>query len=128
MFSPKAGERQVLVIEDDTPLRDLYRTALRAAGLPVVAVEDGLHALHYIESSKPSAVVLDLDLPCVSGRDVYRELKASPATRHIPIIVVSGRDVSDLDPGHFAYILRKPITADELIVAVQNCLRRTSAN
>lgn len=127
MFPPKAG-RDVLVIEDDAPLRDLYRTVLRAAGVPVVAVEDGLHALHYLEASKPCAVVLDLDLPCVSGRDVYREMKASPATRQIPIIVVSGKDVSDLNPDHFAYILRKPISADELLGAVQDCVRRAGFN
>jgi DNA-binding response OmpR family regulator len=126
MFPPKARQRDVLVIEDDAPLRELYRTALRAAGFPVVAVEDGLDALHHIESSTPIAVVLDLDLPRVSGRDVYHELKASPATGHIPIIVVSGREASDLNPDHFACVLRKPISADELIIAVQNCLRRAS--
>jgi two-component system phosphate regulon response regulator PhoB len=124
MFPPKAGQRYVLVIEDDAPLRDLYRTALRAAGFPVVAVEDGLHALHHLETSTPSAVVLDMDLPCVSGRDVYRELRAGTATARIPIVVASGKDVSDLNPVHFACILRKPIDADELIAAVQDCLRK----
>jgi len=125
MFPPKAGQRYVLVIEDDAPLRELYRTALRAARFPVVAVEDGLDALHHIEASKPSAVVLDLDLPRVSGRDVYRELKGSPTTFHIPIIVVSGKDASDLNPEHFACILRKPISADELILAVRTACETT---
>lgn len=126
MFPPKAGQRYVLVIEDDAPLRELYRTALRAAGFPVIAVEDGFDALQHIETSTPSAVVLDLDLPRVSGRDVYGELKATPSTGQIPIIIVSGREASDLSPDHFACILRKPISADELIAAVQNCLRRAS--
>src|SRR5688572_2104598 len=126
MFPPRAGLRYVLVIEDDAPLRELYRTALRAAGYPVIAVEDGFDALHHVEASVPSAVVLDLDLPRVSGRDVYRELKASPTTWQVPIIVVSGRETSDLNPDHFACILRKPISADELIRAIQDCLRRAS--
>ena len=124
MFPPRTRQRYVLVIEDDAPLREFYRTALRAAGLTVVAVEDGLDALRHIEASAPSAIVLDLELPRVSGRDVYRELKGSPTTDDIPIVIVSGKEASDLHPDHFTCILRKPIGTDELIVAIQNCLGR----
>jgi CheY-like chemotaxis protein len=116
------GERYVLVVEDDAPLRELYRSALRAAGYAVVAVEDGIDALRRVERGCPEAVILDLGLPRLSGRDVQRELKSSPDTQHIPIVVVSGTDTSDLDPDDFACVLSKPISADALILAVQNCL------
>ena len=117
--------RYVLVVEDDAPLRDLYRVALRAAGYAVVAVEDGLDALRRVERGRPDAVVLDLGLPRLGGRDVHRELKASPDTKDIPIVVVSGDDTSDLNPRDFACILKKPTNVDTLIAAVQNCLRRS---
>lgn len=117
--------RYVLVVEDDAPLRDLYRVALRAAGYAVVAVEDGLDALRRVERGRPDAVVLDLGLPRLGGRDVHRELKASPDTKDIPIVVVSGDDTSDLSPRDFACILKKPTNVDTLIAAVQNCLRRS---
>jgi DNA-binding response OmpR family regulator len=116
--------RYVLVVEDDERLRGLYRAALRAAGFAVVAVEDGLDALHHIDSEKPSAIVLDLDLPRVGGRDVQQEVRAAPETQHIPIIVVSGSDTSDLNPDDFACILRKPIDPEQLIAAVRRCLLR----
>jgi DNA-binding response OmpR family regulator len=69
-------------------------------------------------------VVLDLGLPRLNGRDVKRELNSRPDTQHIPVVVVSGNDTSDLDPHDFACVLRKPINSDDLLVAVQNCLRR----
>jgi CheY-like chemotaxis protein len=117
-------ERYVLVVEDDPTLRELYRSALRGAGYAVVAVADGLDALRRVERDAPDAVVLDLALPRLGGRDVQKELKSAPDTKHIPIVVVSGTDTSDLDPADFACVLNKPIDVDTLIVAVQNCLRR----
>ena len=117
-------ERYVLVVEDDPTLRELYRSGLRSAGYAVVAVGDGLDALRRVEREAPDAVVLDLALPRLGGRDVQKELKSAPDTKHIPIVVVSGTDTSDLDPDDFACVLNKPIDVDALIVAVQNCLRR----
>lgn len=105
-------------------LRELYRTTLRAAGYAVVAVSDGIDALRRVEREAPDAVVLDLGLPQLNGRDVQRELKSAPDTRHIPIVVVSGNDTSDLNPDDFACVLNKPISADALVDAVQNCIRR----
>src|SRR5688572_10214360 len=93
------------------------------AGYTVIAVEDGLDALRRIESdAAPDLVMLDMELPRVRGRDVLAELKAHAATRDIPIMVVSGTDTGDLNPGDFACVMRKPITADQLIAAVKQCL------
>jgi CheY-like chemotaxis protein len=120
-----AAERYVLLVEDEPALRELYRSTLTRAGFPVVAVEDGIDALRRVESRRPAALVLDLALPRVSGRDVERELRANPETRDIPIVIVSGQDVSDLDPDDFACVLRKPIEPERLILAIQECLRRS---
>jgi two-component system, cell cycle sensor histidine kinase and response regulator CckA len=113
----------VLVVEDDPRLREFYRTALTAAGYTVVAVGDGLDALRRIDHRAPQAVVLDLSLPRVNGRDVSRELKARPDTREIPIIVVTGTAMGDLDHQEFACVLRKPVGAEALIDAIERCLR-----
>ena len=68
--------------------------ALRAAGHVVVAVEDGTDALRQIEQAVPALVVLDLALPRLGGHDVYRELKARPDTRDIPIVVVTAMELT----------------------------------
>jgi DNA-binding response OmpR family regulator len=113
----------VLIVEDAPELRELYRATLTAAGFAAVAVEDGLDALRLIETSAPAAVVLDIGLPRLSGHDFQRELRAHEHTRDVPIVIVTGADtpVNDKD---FACVLRKPITRDELIFAVEDCLRR----
>jgi DNA-binding response OmpR family regulator len=114
----------VLVVEDDLSLRDLYRSALRPSGHEVIAVEDGLDALRSVEIRRPDAIVLDMGLPGLNGREVYRELKSSPETSQIPIVIITGGDVSDLPLDQFAcFVLRKPITIAQLIAAVENCLR-----
>jgi len=122
MPSPAFGQRYVLVVEDDRALREHYRAALQFAGFAAIAVEDGLTALHYIDSAKPRAVVLDLGLPRLGGLDVQQELKARPDTQHIPIVIVSGSDTSGLSQDDFACILRKPVSAETLIAAVEQCL------
>jgi two-component system phosphate regulon response regulator PhoB len=114
----------VLVVEDDASLREMYRTALRSAGFAVVAVNDGAAALRHVDEWRPSAVVLDLALPHVGGRDVHRELKTRDETRDIPVIVVSGTDMSDLDAQEFASLLPKPIDPDALVRNVEFALRR----
>jgi DNA-binding response OmpR family regulator len=113
----------VLIVEDDAALRELYRSALMAAGYAVVAVEDGIDALRAIERSVPHAVVLDLGLPRLGGHDVQRELLSHAETSRVPIVVVTGTDVSGLNSSDFACVLRKPINADELVLAVDRCVR-----
>ena len=105
-------------------MRDLYRLALRAAGYVVIAVEDGTDALRQIDQALPALVVLDLGLPRLDGRDVHRELKARSHTRDIPVVVVSGTNISDAEAKDFACILRKPCDADRLVAAVDQCIRR----
>jgi CheY-like chemotaxis protein len=112
----------VLVVEDDSATRDLYRQALAAAGYKVAAVEDGLDALRRIETDTPDAVVLDLMLPRLGGTDVYQELRALPATRTTPVVVVTGSDVQAPEPSAFQLFLRKPVDAETLLSAIEGLL------
>ena len=55
---PTPGNAPVLLVEDDHALREMYRATLASAGFVVVAVEDGIDALRYIDGNTPSLVVL----------------------------------------------------------------------
>lgn len=115
----------VLVVEDDRSLRDLYRSALSATGHEVIAVEDGLDALRMVGNRYPGAIVLDMVLPGLNGREVYRELKSNPETSHIPVVLVTGGDMSDLPLDESAcFILKKPTTIAQLLAAVDTVLGR----
>jgi DNA-binding response OmpR family regulator len=113
-----------MVVEDDEDLRAFYRLALVAAGYAVVTVSDGIDALRIIETNTlPDLVILDMLLPHVGGRDVQRELRAHPETHHIPILIVTGTDIAGMDESEVDCVLRKPITTEALLDAVQRCLR-----
>ena len=90
-------------------------------GYRVLTASDGIEALRHIDGYQPSAVVLDLGLPLLSGRDVGRELHEN--LQGIPVVVVTGSD-APIDEQDFPCVLRKPVTANALIEAVDNCLRR----
>jgi chemosensory pili system protein ChpA (sensor histidine kinase/response regulator) len=112
----------LLVVEDDNVLRDLYRVTLSLSNFAVHACEDGLDALHYLDQSRPDVIVLDLDLPRVSGTVLYDEIRARRRADRVPIIVVTG--VHQIPPLPEAVVLRKPVTPDQLIKAIESTLTR----
>lgn len=120
---PAPATKSVLLVEDDGPTRELFRTALRHAGYSVTAVDDGLAALRLIESDGLDVVVLDMALPRLGGRDVLRELRANPATRAIPIVIVTGTNVSDLNERAGVPVLQKPVDPDTLVRTVDQAVR-----
>jgi DNA-binding response OmpR family regulator len=98
----------------------MFDYALRVTGFRVVSVSDGYAALRVIEQDLPDVIVLDLDLPQVSGMDVHEEVTAHAETSVIPIIVVTG---TEWDVPKTAFrILRKPISSDVLIDTIQQAL------
>ena len=114
-------QETVLVVEDSDDLRYLYRLALGFAGYRVIDAADGLEALALLEANRPDLVVLDLNLPRVSGYAVRHELAASAVTRDIPIVVVTGSLVS-AEALAVSCLLRKPFTPDSLVDAVRRSL------
>lgn len=118
----------VLVVEDDRRARELFRSTLRAEGYKVVAVEDGVDALKYLEAQTPAAVVLDLGLPRLHGRDVLLEMAANGLTHKIPVIVVTGESHPLLDELHYACVLRKPVGPEELIASVRGCIEKARSH
>ena len=123
---PSPRRPTILVVEDDASLRELYRTELTMAGYRVATVDDGLAALHWIESDRPDAILLDWSLPRLSGHDVQGELAAHPETSDIPIILVTGlADESSINPADFACVIRKPLDWTELVRAVKRCVKAT---
>ena len=110
----------VLLVEDDDATREMFDYALRMAGFAVTAVRDGFAALRSIEQQCPDIVVLDLDLPHVSGMDVHQEIVSHAETCRIPIVVVTGTNWQT--PAEVFRTLRKPIASDVLITTIEQAL------
>jgi two-component system cell cycle response regulator len=113
--------KTVLIVEDDQATRRMYRAALGFSGFEVIEADDGLSALNVLDQRRPDIVILDLMLPTMSGLTVQQEIAAQAHTRHVPIVIVTGSEMS-LDHVDVPCILRKPVTPDQLVNAVRNCL------
>lgn len=124
MFAP-AHTATVLVVEDDSPLRDLYKGVLSANRYRVLTAPDGLSALELIDIERPDVVVLDLGLPLVSGWDVYRDLRSRPETEKLPVIIVTGHERKGIRAKDVAVFLKKPVDPLVLADAVDEALRRS---
>jgi len=121
----------ILVVEDETDIREMISYNLLQEGYQVAAVDSGEEALTLLESGEFDAVLLDLMLPGMDGLGVCRELKLRPATRSTPIIIISAkRDETDvvvgLKLGADDYIT-KPFSPRVLLARVEAVLRRTAA-
>jgi DNA-binding response OmpR family regulator len=116
------GRPLLLVVEDDSVLREQFRAALSTSNFAVHACDDGLNALHYLDQARPEVIVLDLDLSSVSGTALYEEMHARRRADRVPIVVMTGQ----ADPPELrgATVLRKPVTPDELIKVAESVLVR----
>ena len=123
------GRPTVLVVEDEPAQREVLSYNLEAEGFRVCQAADGEEALVMVEEEHPDVMVLDWMLPCVSGIEVCRRLKARAPTRELAIIMLSARSeevdrVRGLETGADDYVV-KPYSVVELMARVRTQLRRT---
>jgi putative two-component system response regulator len=87
--------RQVLVVDDDFSVAFLLRQLLEGEGFHVVAASNGLEALDRIAEHAPDLILLDLDMPHLGGYEVCRRVKQAPATRLVPILILTGQSSTE---------------------------------
>jgi len=127
-LTPTKPAGRILVVEDDPAVQKALRRLFETEGYSVETQSDGKSAIESFQNSTPAAVVLDLRLPKLSGRDVCKEIKAlSPS---LPIVVLSAAsDVSDkvllLELGADDYVT-KPFSPRELLARVRAALRHNA--
>lgn len=111
----------ILVVEDDSDLRNLFQIALSLEGYKVLEAGDGYEALLLLDAYHVDLVVLDLGLPRIHGFTVQEEVAAGAESRRIPIVIVTASP-EDLSHVRVECILRKPVRPDKLIETVRACL------
>jgi two-component system phosphate regulon response regulator PhoB len=119
---------KILIIEDERPLVEVLSYNLEREGFEVVASHDGVEGLRQAQLKLPDLIVLDLMLPLKPGLEVCRELRQSPKTRDIPIIMVTakGEETDELvgfATGADDYVV-KPYSTKILIQRIKKELRR----
>ncbi len=84
----------VLVVDDDPGARELLRRTLESQGHRVREAQDGRAALERLAETRPSLILLDLQMPRMNGFEFLHELRQKPAWRDIPVIVVTSKDLT----------------------------------
>jgi two-component system phosphate regulon response regulator PhoB len=119
---------RVVIIEDETDLRDLLAYNLKGAGYEVYLASDAATGVALVREQHPDLVLLDIMLPDASGLDVCRMLKSQPATRDTQVVMVTAKGeeidrVVGFELGADDYVV-KPFSTRELLLRVQAVLRR----
>lgn len=120
----------ILYIEDERPVIDLVREALKLAGYKVVGATSGQQGLSLMRERKPDLLLLDLMMPDINGWDVYREMKTDDELLDVPVIVVSAKIpesgkviIKDLPP--VDDYITKPFDVEQLIRSVKGLLKNS---
>lgn len=123
-----AGGRphRILLVDDNEQNLELLEAYLEELGAEVVTAADGLEALKQVQADPPSLILLDIMMPRMSGFQLCSRLKADPATKRIPIIMVTAlNEVSDMERAHDCGaddFLTKPVNKPDLLGKVRASL------
>jgi len=111
-------EKTVIVVEDEPDMAEMFAEMVRLMGLQVIKSHTGMRAIDLIAEKKPSAVLLDMMMPDLSGLEILRHIHRDPRLSHIPVIVVSAKSLpSDIRKGLDAgasFYLTKPVSFVDL--------------
>lgn len=120
---------RILLVEDDRFLRKAAEVRLRRAGLTVLTATDGVEALDLAKRTTLDLILLDLIMPRLQGFDVLRALKQDPATRDVPVLIMSNlgqdadRERAAID-GAAGYLVKANLSLDALAGEVLRLLQR----
>jgi phosphate regulon transcriptional regulator PhoB len=124
-----ADSRKILIVEDESDIRELLSYNLTKEGYDVSSVADGEEALKKVREGHFDLILLDLMLPGIQGMELCRILRNDPATKNLPIIVLTAKGeevdrVLGLEMGADDY-MTKPFSTREVLARVKAVLRRS---
>lgn len=130
-FDPlKKGEKmakKILIVEDDTALKDIYSARFQAEGYETFSAADGEEALSQAIKEKPDLVLLDIMMPKISGFDVLDILRTTPETKGIKIIVMTAlSQATDIEKGKSLgadeYLVKSQVTLSDVVARVKKMI------
>ena len=124
MDDPDLSQSRVLVMEDNPSNQAVLTRLLNVAGITDIQIaSDGIEGLHKVLSFKPDLIILDITMPRMSGQEVLYHLKATPETKHIPVLVQTASDTREMREKAFSSgatdFITKPINPLEFFARVK---------
>ncbi len=123
--------RRILVADDETHITQVVSLKLRNAGFDVLVAHDGEEALELAIQELPALIITDLQMPFLSGLEVARKLYEKPATRNIPIVVLTARGLGlsgeDLSASSIRSVMSKPFSPKQVLECALEILGKATS-
>jgi CheY-like chemotaxis protein len=120
-----SAARTVLVVEDDSTVRATVALLLESEGYVAMTAANGRDALGVLSRQPPDAVLLDLQMPIMTGWELIEACRSDPATRHLPLIVMSAAyDSMAIEASDIQGFVAKPFEIDDLFSLLSEVLGR----
>lgn len=123
---PDEQKPTILIVEDDKFLLKLLETKFQKEGFSVLTAENGIQAMEILKAGRlPTLILLDLILPEKNGFEVLAEIKASPETHDIPVLIISnlGQDTDisrGKELGAIEYFVKSDISVNDLVKHIKD--------
>jgi DNA-binding response OmpR family regulator len=128
LTTTKSGDLRVLAVDDDPRLLDLLKTLLEPQGLSVTTLRDPMKFWDTLEETSPDLLLLDLEMPGISGLELCRVVRNEPRWAGVPILLLTAHQGPDVVDRVFAAgaddYLTKPVVGPEVITRILNRLER----
>jgi len=122
-------KRSVLIVDDETAIREMIVLALEMAGYETLEAADGVQALRILQTRHPDLILLDWMMPGASGLEVARKIRKSPEHQALPIVMLTAREDEDAKITGLSIaddFITKPFSPRELVARLKAILRRTT--
>jgi two-component system, cell cycle response regulator DivK len=117
----------ILIVEDDPKNLKLVRDTLQVKGYRTVDAGTGEEGVQLARDRRPALILMDIQLPGISGVEAFRQVRADPATRAIPVVAVTASERQKVMGAGFDGFQGKPISVRELLETVRRMLDKSAA-
>lgn len=120
---------KIVVVEDDAPIREMYVAKLEASGFEVFEAEDGQKGLDVIYQKRPDLILLDINLPNLSGKEMLVKLRKEDWGKATPVLVLTNlsQTEADMDPEMLSverYVVKAYFTPKQIVDLVIETLQK----
>ncbi len=118
---------KIAIIEDDQVINQMYRMKFEAAGFDVATASDGETGVAMVEKTKPSIILLDLQMPRMNGAEALKIIRSSPWGEKIPVIILTNLGEEEAPSslrtlGIHSYIVKAELTPSQVVSRVKEAL------